>query len=108
MDLGIGPEEVRIGVAGTDEITKQIARQPFPAAFGKTPLALRDKHGAARPKAFLMRAEVERPSAIAYIPTALSGRPLFVAVRGHSAAIPSKRAGRRSQSVRPSEHHFDE
>ena len=44
MDLGIGPEEVRIGVAGTDEITKQIARQPFPAAFGKgVPFVIDDK-----------------------------------------------------------------
>ena len=44
MDLGIGPEEVRIGVAGTEEITKQIARQPFPAAFGKgVPFVIDDK-----------------------------------------------------------------
>jgi hypothetical protein len=44
MDLGIGPVEVRIGVAGTDEITKQIARQPFPAAFSKgVPFVIDDK-----------------------------------------------------------------
>jgi hypothetical protein len=44
MDLGIGPEAVRIGVAGTDEITKQIARHKFPAAFCKgVPFVIDDK-----------------------------------------------------------------